>query len=58
VAFGSIKKALSIDPNDIVCDNLFFQKKTIEQSGCQIDYLIQTKHNVLYIVKSSILKKK
>lgn len=44
-----IKKALSIDPNDIVCDNPFFQKKTTKQSGCQIDYLIQSKHNILYI---------
>lgn len=44
-----IKSALKIDLNDIVCDNPFFQRKTTKQAGCQIDYLIQTKHNTLYI---------
>lgn len=44
-----IKSALQINPNEVVCDNPFFQKKTSNQSGCQIDYLIQTKYNTLYI---------
>ncbi len=44
-----IKSALRIDLNDIICDNPFFQRKTTKQAGCQIDYLIQTKHNTLYI---------
>jgi AAA+ ATPase superfamily predicted ATPase len=44
-----IKQALQIDPNDIVCDNPFFQRKNTKQSGCQIDYLIQTQYNTLYI---------
>jgi uncharacterized protein len=44
-----IKDALQIDPNDVVCDNPFFQRKTTKQAGCQIDYLIQTKYNTLYI---------
>lgn len=44
-----IKQALQIDPNDVLCDNPFFQRKTNKQSGCQIDYLIQTQHNTLFI---------
>lgn len=44
-----IKEILQIDLNDIVCDNPFFQRKTNRQAGCQIDYLIQTKYNTLYI---------
>jgi AAA+ ATPase superfamily predicted ATPase len=44
-----VKDALKINPNDIVYDNPFFQRKTARQSGCQIDYLIQTKYNTLYI---------
>lgn len=42
-------KALQINPNDVVCDNPFFQRKTTKQAGCQIDYLLQTKYNTLYI---------
>jgi len=44
-----IKQALKIDPNNIVSNNPFFQRKTANQAGCQIDYMIQTKHNTLYI---------
>jgi uncharacterized protein len=44
-----IKQALEIHPNEILADNPFFQRKTTKQSGCQIDYLIQTQHNTVYI---------
>jgi len=44
-----IKSALSINPNDVICDNPFFQRKSTKQAGCQIDYLIQTKYNTIYI---------
>ncbi len=44
-----IKQALRINPGDIVCDNPFFQRKNTKQKGCQIDYLIQTQHNTIYI---------
>ena len=52
-----IKKALNINPSDIVCDNPFFQRKTTKQKGCQIDYLIQTKFNVLYVCEIKFSKK-
>ncbi len=40
---------LALDVDDIVYDNPFFQNKTSRQQGCQIDYMIQTRLNVLYI---------
>lgn len=58
-------KKLNIKPDDIVFENPFFQRTTADQEGCQIDYLIQTKYNVLYlceikfsrdIVKSNIIE--
>ena len=44
-----ILKALHINPSHIVNDNPFFQRKTMKQRGCQIDYLIQTKFKTLYV---------
>ena len=52
-----LKEFLHIDPNDVVCDNPFFQRKNTKQPGCQIDYLIQTKHNQLYICEIKYSKK-
>lgn len=40
---------LDIKLEEIVADNPFFQRKTTEQKGCQIDYLIQAKYNRLYV---------
>lgn len=44
-----IQNVLNIKPSDIVCDNPYFQRSTTRQKGCQIDYMIQTKFNTLYI---------
>lgn len=51
-----IWKLLKIKPEEIVCDNPFFQRKTNKQSGCQVDYMIQTKYNVLYIFEIKFSK--
>ncbi|WP_342270684.1 AAA family ATPase [Rickettsia endosymbiont of Orchestes rusci] len=60
-----IKEFLGIKAEDIVADNPFFQRKTLKQAGCQIDYLIQTRFNVLFIceikfskreIKSNVIK--
>ena len=40
---------LKIAPEDIICDNPYFQRTTKRQDGCQIDYLIQTRFNSVYI---------
>jgi hypothetical protein len=47
---------LKIQPDDIVCDNPYFQRKTLRSSGCQIDYLIQLKYNTLYICEIKFSK--
>lgn len=44
-----LHKLLHIDPNEIVNDNPYFQRQTKIQKGCQIDYMIQTRFNSLYI---------
>ncbi len=44
-----ILEELHVDPNHIVNDNPYFQRKTAKQQGCQIDYLIQTKYKTLYV---------
>lgn len=51
-----IWKLLKIKPEEIICDNPFFQRKTKKHSGCQIDYMIQTKYNVLYIFEIKFSK--
>ncbi len=47
---------LKIPPEDIVCENPFFQKATPRAHGCQIDYLIQTKFGTLYICEIKFSK--
>jgi AAA+ ATPase superfamily predicted ATPase len=44
-----IQQKLGISPMDIVRAGPYRQSKTSTQKGCQIDYLIQTKTNSLYI---------
>lgn len=60
-----IHNILGLKPEEIVYDNPFFQHKTTRQEGCQIDYLIQTRFNTLYIceikfsrnsVKAAVIK--
>lgn len=45
----SLCRMLHIDLIDIVKAGPFFQRATKRQKGCQIDLMIQTKHNTLYI---------
>lgn len=45
----SIFKQLNISPAEVEVCNPYFQKQTTKQKGCQIDLLIQTKTNVLYV---------
>ncbi len=41
-------KKLSINPQDIISNNPYFQRESSRHGGCQIDYLIQTKFNGLF----------
>ena len=53
-----IFKKLGIYPEEIVTDNPFFQRKTKDQDGCQIDYLIQTKYGTLFVCEIKFSKNK
>lgn len=54
----SLKAYLNIEGENIVYDNPFFQKTTKTHSGCQIDYMIQTKYNSLYVCEVKFSKNK
>ena len=49
-------RVLNIKPEDVVYDNPYFQMKTKRQQGCQIDFLIQTRINTLYIIEIKFSK--
>jgi uncharacterized protein len=52
----AIFRQLHIDPNDVLFDNPFFQRKTLRNKGCQIDYLIQTRQKALYVCEIKFSK--
>lgn len=51
-----VQLLLGVQPNEIVSDNPFFQRATTKQAGCQIDYLIQTRFNTLYVCEIKFSK--
>ncbi len=51
-----IHSALGIKPEEIISSNPFYQTKTKHASGCQIDYMIQTKFGTLYICEIKFSK--
>ncbi|MBS0654807.1 MAG: ATPase [Verrucomicrobia bacterium] len=53
----SIQALLGLQLSDIVCSNPYFQRKTEQQEGCQVDYMIQTRHNFLYVVEIKFSRK-
>jgi hypothetical protein len=51
-----IKNVLGIRNEDIESNNPFFQRQTKKVPGCQIDYLIQTRFNILYVCEFKFSK--
>lgn len=51
-----IHQYLNINPNEIVCENPYYQRQTKRFSGCQIDYMIQTKFDSLYVCEIKFSK--
>lgn len=47
---------LKVSPDEITNENPFFQHKTTRIPGCQIDYMIQTRFNTLYICEIKFSK--
>lgn len=51
-----LQHILAIRPEDIICENPYFQRKTASTLGCQIDYLIQTRFDTLYVCEIKFSK--
>jgi len=51
-----IHALLGLKDDEILADNPYFQTKTTKQQGCQIDYLIQTRYNTLFVCEIKLLK--
>lgn len=51
-----IWKKLNLYAEDIITDNPYFQKAGSRKKGCQIDYLIQTKVDALYVCEVKFSK--
>jgi len=51
---SKLLKAIGIKPGDSLADNPYIQKSTKKHKGCQIDYLIQTYTNTLFICEFKI----
>jgi len=51
-----IYKKLGVNPEEIISANPYFQRRTSTHEACQIDYMIQTKFNTLYICEIKFSK--
>lgn len=51
-----LHQLLKIPAEEIVCSGPFFQTQTKQREGCQIDYLIQTKFDTLYLCEIKFSK--
>ena len=49
---------LNIREEDIIFDNPFFQRHTTRSPGCQIDYMIQTRHDTVYVCEIKFKREK
>lgn len=45
----ALQEILRIDPQEVLNENPYFQRKTKKRPGCQIDYMIQARHGSLYV---------
>lgn len=55
---NTILEKLCILPQDIIFDNPYFQRKTQRNPGCQIDYMIQTQHDTVYVCEIKFSREK
>lgn len=53
-----IWEELHINPLEIINDNPYLQRPSKHRQGCQIDYLIQTKFNILYLCECKFTQTK
>ncbi len=55
---GRIHQILGIQSHEIKIDNPYFQRTTKKEPGLQIDYMIQTRFNILYICEVKFHKER
>ena len=53
-----ILKCLGINMSEVVYANPYYQTKTKSREGCQIDYMVQTRYNNVYIFEFKFSKNK
>lgn len=53
-----VKRYLGIQPGETLMDGPYYQRNTTKHPACQIDYLIQTKFNTLYLCEIKFSKHK
>lgn len=46
---ASLFRSLDLAPDDVIWSGPYLQMAALRRQGCQVDYLIQTKHRVLYL---------
>jgi hypothetical protein len=51
-----IWQLIGLSPEEVIMDGPFFQTPTARQQGCQIDYMIQTRFNNLYVCEVKFSK--
>jgi AAA+ ATPase superfamily predicted ATPase len=51
-----LHRSLGISQEDIISENPFYQTHTVKQKGCQIDYMIETRFNTLYVCEIKFSK--
>ena len=51
-----VLSAIKLHANDVVCINPYFQRKNSKQEGCQVDLLIQTRFDTLYLCEIKFSK--
>ncbi|MCH9608587.1 MAG: hypothetical protein S4CHLAM45_11650 [Chlamydiales bacterium] len=52
-----ILEKLRLRPEDVLNDNPYFQRETQKYRGCQVDYLVQTRFNTLFVCEVKFSKK-
>ncbi len=52
----AIIKKLNISMEDVASDHPYFQRPQLRSKGCQIDYLIKLKSNILYVCEIKFLR--
>lgn len=53
-----LKECLNISSENVIFDNPYFQKNTNSHPGCQVDYMVQTKYNSIYLCEIKFSKEK